>query len=155
MKEPSMRLMLLSLLALSLSACDGEAYTYILDLRVKGSPTAVAGRTIKAGKRDMLAFQVINGEGSTFVELCTPSEQKFRHGSVPLEVWSNSALVSTASVSVTACAFAKPPGPRELANIYLDEDGMLLTDPTAGDLRVTASCSDLPGGSICSHGDDF
>jgi hypothetical protein len=150
------RFVVRGLLVLSFaSSCGDESHVFLLDLTVTGSPTAVAGRTIKAGKRDMQAFAVRNGIGSTFVELCTPSGQKFRDASIPLEVRSGSTLVSTATVRVTACSFAKPPGSREETNLYLEEDGTLLTDATAGDVRVVAFCSDLGGGPVCPQGDDF
>jgi hypothetical protein len=154
MRDEVMRLVLCLILLSLASACDSP-HVFGLELTVTGSPLAVAGRTIKAGPREMPAFKINNDAGSTYLALCTPSGEKFRNASIPLTVWSGQTLVSTAELRVTACLYAKPPGSWEETFLYLEEDGTLLTDVTAGDLRVRADCVQIPLGSVCPHGDDF
>ena len=103
----------------------------------------------------MPAFKINNDVGSTFLELCAPSGEKFRKASIPLTVWSGQTLLSTAALSVITCVYAKPPGSIEESSLYLEDDGTLLTDVTAGDVRVQAHCSPTPPSSTCPHGDDF
>jgi hypothetical protein len=134
---------------LSTACSSGDSTSSIVNICVDASPQAASGRTVRIGGLDFGPFvvNVNNGTASICNYLCTKSRQRFLEASLPATVSDASGVISTALVNVVACAFAKNSGSQEMTHLFLEENGTLLADPTAGDTRVWATCADLPGGA--------
>jgi hypothetical protein len=140
----------------ALSSCvthNEGSTTYVVDVFVDANPSGAANRVVRVGDLDLSPFKIINNQASTFGFVCTSSREHFLEASIPVSVIDATEVVSTSVLRVVACAYGAS-GPREQAQLFLEDDGRLLTDPTAGDPRVWAICSSIPGGD-CPAGHAF
>jgi hypothetical protein len=133
--------------ALFLASCGGGDGPYAVDVVLTGSATAFSTFEIQVGPK-----QVQTAASGGQVELCTRSRQKFLEAPIPLGVRQGGTTVYADSLERFACKLADNPGHIELDYLFLQDDGTLLHDLTAGDARVWATCSSLE--SACA-GDDL
>jgi hypothetical protein len=128
------------------AGCGGDSKPYAVDVIVSGSANAFSTFSVQIGPK-----QVQTSATGGQVELCTRSQQKFLEAPVPLVVRQGGTTVSSDSLERFACKLSDTPGHIELDYLFLQDDGSLLHDLTAGDPRVWATCVSLE--SACSGED--
>jgi hypothetical protein len=133
-----------------LQSCGSSDGPYAVDVTVTGSVAAFSNYMVMVGTKQV----PWTGGQMGFVELCTQSSQKFLDAPIPLAVEQNGVAINSSSFQRYACKLTDHGGHVEYDNLFLQDDGTLLSDLTAGDVRVWASCSSEGFESACS-GDDL
>lgn len=134
----------LVLLGPGCSGCGGpeERLGYQVDVRLEGSVTAFAGRSITVGGKAVPSPSAVGADiQRAEVSLCTASRDRFL-GQETLEVVVRSADggVTTTQVPRYACRLSEQPGTIELLNLRLEENGRA-RDSVPGDPRVYSTCA--------------
>jgi hypothetical protein len=119
----------------ALVGCGGDGGPYAVFIGVTGSATALATYSVMAGPK-----VAARENGQDVAILCTHDRQKFLNAEIPLVVEQNGAPVYTATLERYACRLSDQPGAAEQTFLYLQDDGTLLHDVTAGDPRVWQAC---------------
>jgi len=132
-----------------LVGCDGDS-PYLVGVTLNGDPGAFSNRVVFVGGKQVASPNGVGG----YVELCTQSKDKFLNAEVPLAVKQDETTTYSGTLRRYACALAENSGHMEMNYLFLQRDGILLHDITAGDVRVWASCLSSGTHPMCS-GDDL
>ena len=127
--------------------CGSSEKSYAVDVIVSGSAFALSTFQVDIGTKQLQS----SGTGGQ-VELCTHDRELFFNAPVPLVVQQGGETVYSDTLERFGCKLSDMPGGIEINNLFLQDDGSLLHDVTAGDPRVSAWCASF--GSTCS-GDDL
>jgi hypothetical protein len=133
----------------SLGACRQDG-PYSVGVQVSGSANALSAFVVFVGSKQLMPPP--GGQGA-YVELCTQHRDTFLNAPIPLVVQQNGTSIYSASLNRFACKLAEHPGHIEIDYLFLQDDGTLLHDTSAGDARVWATCESAGTESACSGED--
>lgn len=149
-----------ALLSLSLGTACGSTCTKggscggsgsVVQVNVQGSPEAFESRRVLiAGVETPAAKPSGPGMVSTFEILCTMDRDRFLNAPITVTVTDMAgAAISETQVERFACRLSESPGYQEIVWIWLQDDGTILADFTAGSSNVYTSCAPPAGGYTC------